>query len=84
LNQINQVKLDKKSIQQLRIRFIVTSILFIGFLAWISSGELLSKNMSPVGVEPLIISAIICGNLLVSVIILHVYRKIFNKKEKQG
>jgi hypothetical protein len=84
LNQINQMKLDKKSIQQLRIRFLVSSVVFIGFLAWISSGELLSENMSPVGVDPLKISAVISGNLLLSIIILYTYRKIFNKKRKQG
>lgn len=83
-NQINQVKLDKKSIQQLRIRFLVISVVFIGFLAWISSGELLSENMSPVGVDPIKISAVISGNLLLSMIVLYAYRKIFNEKRKQG
>ena len=84
LNQINKVKMDRKSLNQFRIRFIFTSIIFMAFLAWISSGELLSKNMSPIGVDPLIISAIIAINLFLSFLIYYLYPLLFKKKEMQG
>ena len=83
-NKINKVNLDRKSIIQLRMRFIVSSVIFIGLLAWITSGELLSENMAPIGVNPIIISSVIAANLLLALVIVQLIARISNNKKSKG
>ena len=84
INLINKVRLDTRSARQLKIRFIVISIIFIAIVSWLSSGSLLSENMSPVGVNPLIMSASISVQLLLALLIVYIFPRLFKKKVKQG
>jgi hypothetical protein len=84
LSLINKVKLDSKSVNQLKLRFIFISVSFLALVSIISSGSLLTENMSPVGVNPLLISAVIALHLLLVMLIMYLYPLIFKKKAKQG
>jgi hypothetical protein len=84
LSLINKVKLDSKSVNQLKIRFIFISVSFLALISILSSGSLLTENMSPVGVNPLLISAVIALHLLLVMLIMYLYPFIFKKKVKQG
>lgn len=84
LSLINKVKLDSKSVNQLKIRFIFISVSFLALVSILSSGSLLTENMSPVGVNPLLISAVIALHLLLVMLIMYLYPFIFKKKVKQG
>ncbi len=84
LNQIKQLELDVKSKRQIYIRFFVTSILGAAALAFVTSGSLISANMSPVGVNPLYISAVVAAHLLLVLLLIQLLPKVFNKKAKQG
>jgi len=84
INLIKRVKLDTRSSRQLKIRFIAISIIFFALASWLSSGSLLSENMSPVGVNPLIMSAVVAGQLLLALLLLYTFPLLFKKKVKQG
>jgi hypothetical protein len=84
INLIKRVKLDTRSSRQLKIRFIAISIIFFALASWLSSGSLLSENMSPVGVNPLIMSAVVAGQLLLALLLLYAFPLLFKKKVKQG
>ncbi len=45
---------------------------------------LFSENMSPVGVNPLIMSAVVAGQLLLALLLLYTFPLLFKKKVKQG
>jgi len=81
---INKVKLDSKSIRQLKIRFIFISLAFLVLISAVSSGSLLSTNMSPVGVNPLFISAVVLAHLFSTTLVMYLYPLIFKKNVKQG
>ena len=81
---INKVKLDSKSIRQLKIRFIFISLAFLALISAVSSGSLLSTNMSPVGVNPLFISAVVLAHLFSTMLVMYLYPLIFKKNVKQG
>ena len=66
------------------IAFLESSIIFFALAAWLSSGSLLSENMSPVGVNPLIMSAVVAGQLLLALLLLYIFPLLFKKKVKQG
>jgi len=82
INIIKRVKLDTRSSRQLEIRFIAISTIFFALAAWLSSGSLLSENMSPVGVNPLIMSAVVAGQLLLALLLLYTFPLLFKKKVK--
>jgi len=84
LSYINKVKLDSKSIRQLKIRFIFISLAFLALISAVSSGSLLSANMSPVGVNPLFISAVVLAHLFSTMLVMYLYPLIFKKNVKQG
>ena len=81
---INKQKIDNKSKQQITIRFFLISILVPAVFAFISSGSLLSANMSPVGVNPLRISAIFALQTLIVFIVVKFLPKLFKKKQSEG
>jgi len=84
LNNIKQLNLDIKSKQQIYIRFFVLSILGAAVLAFITSGSLISANMSPVGVNPLHISAVVAAHLLLVLLLIQLLPRLVKKKAKQG
>ena len=65
-------------------RFFITSILGAAILAFITSGSLISANMSPVGVNPLHISAVVAAHLLLVLLLIQLIPRLFKKKAKQG
>ena len=70
--------------RQIYIRFFVISILGAAVLAFITSGSLISTNMSPVGVNPLHISAVVAAHLLLVLLLIQLLPRLFKKKAKQG
>jgi hypothetical protein len=81
---INKISLDKKSKQQLIIRFFVISILGIMLISFVTSGSLISSNMSPVGVSPFRIAALVAVHLVVVFSLMQLLPKLFKKKVQQG
>ena len=81
---ISKLKLDPKSIWQLKIRFIFISVAFVALASFISSGSLISENMSPVGVNPILISIVVAAHLLLVMLFMYLYTLIFRKKVSQG
>jgi len=81
---IDKISLDKKSKQQLVIRFFVISILGIMLISFITSGSLISSNMSPVGVSPVRIAALVAVHLVVVFSLMQLLPKLFKKKVQQG
>ena len=84
LNKIKALDIDKKSKQQLYLRFLIISVLGSAILAFVSSGSLISANMNPVGVNPLRIGAIVFGHILLAFIATQYFPKLFKKKVKQS
>ena len=84
LNKIKALDIDKKSKQQLYLRFPIISVLGSAILAFVSSGSLISANMNPVGVNPLRIGAIVFGHILLAFIATQYFPKLFKKKVKQS
>ena len=81
---ISNLKLNKKDIQQLKLRFLVISISGSVILAFITSGSLISANMSPVGVNPLRIGLVVAGQLLLVMLVMHLISIILKKKQDKG
>jgi len=81
---IDKISLDKKSKQQLIIRFFVISILGIMLISFVTSGSLISSNMSPVGVSPVRIAALVAVHLVVVFSLMQLLPKLFKKKVQQG
>ncbi len=84
LNKIKVLDIDKKSKQQLNLRFLLLSVLGSAILAFISSGSLISANMNPVGVNPLRIGAIVFVHILLAFLVIHYLPKLFKKKDMQS
>jgi hypothetical protein len=84
LNKIKALDIDKKSKQQLYLRFLIISVLGSAILAFVSSGSLISANMNPVGVNPLRIGAIVFGHILLAFLVTQYFPKLFKKKDKQS
>ncbi len=84
LHLISNLKFNKKDIQQLKLRFLVISISGSVILAFITSGSLISANMSPVGVNPLRIGLVVAGQLLLVMLVMHLISIILKKKQDKG
>ena len=83
LKKIKTLNIDKKSKQQLHLRFLLLSVLGTAILAFVSSGSLISANMNPVGVNPLRIGAIVFVHILLAFLVIHFLPRMFKKKNKQ-
>ena len=81
---IGKLKLDPKSVWQLKIRFIFISVAFVALVSFFSSGSLISENMSPVGVNPILISSVVAAHLILMMLFMYFYTLIFRKKVSQG
>jgi hypothetical protein len=81
---IDKISLDKKSKQQLITRFFVISIFGIMLISFFTSGSLISSNMSPVGVSPVRIAALVAVHLVVVFSLMQLLPKLFKKKVQQG
>jgi hypothetical protein len=84
LNKVNKLQIDKKSKQQLVLRFLIFSVLGSALLAFVSSGSLISANMNPVGVNPLRISAIVFAHIAIAYLLMLLLPKLFKKKSNQS
>jgi hypothetical protein len=84
INLINKQKIDEKSKQQITIRFFLISTFIPAIFAFISSGSLLSANMSPVGVNPIRIGAVFALQVLIVFILVKYLPRLFNKKQGEG
>ena len=84
LNRVNRLQIDKKSKQQLVLRFLLLSVLGSALLAFISSGSLISANMNPVGVNPLRISLIMFAHITIAYLLMLLLPKLFKKKSNQS
>jgi len=84
INLINKQKIDEKSKQQKTIRFFLISTFIPAIFAFISSGSLLSANMSPVGVNPFRIGAIFALQVLIVFILMKYLPKLFKKKQGES
>jgi hypothetical protein len=84
INLLNKQKIDDKSKQQIIIRFFLISTLTPAVFAFISSGSLLSANMSPVGVNPIRIGAVFALQALAVFILMKYLPKLFKKKQDEG
>jgi hypothetical protein len=84
LNKVNKLQIDKKSKQQLVLRFLLFSVLGSALLAFVSSGSLISANMNPVGVNPLRISAIVFAHITIAYLLMLLLPKLFKKKSNQS
>jgi hypothetical protein len=84
INLINKQKTNEKSKQQITIRFFLISALMPAIFAFISSGSLLSANMSPVGVNPIRIGAIFALQTLIVFIVFKFLPKLFKKKQSES
>jgi hypothetical protein len=84
LNKIKGLNIDKKSKQQLHLRFLLLSVIGAAILAFISSGSLISANMNPVGVNPLRIGAIVFVHIFLAFLVIQYLPKLFKKKDKQS
>ena len=81
---IDKQKIDAKSKMQITIRFFIISTFTPVIFAFISSGSLLSANMSPVGVNPIRIGAVFALQTFVVFIIMKYLPKLFKKKQGKG
>jgi hypothetical protein len=84
LNKIKALNIDKKSQQQLHLRFLLLSVFGSAILAFVSSGSLISANMNPVGVNPLRIGAIVFVHIVLAFLVIQYLPKLFKKKDKQS
>jgi len=84
LNKIKALNIDKKSKQQLHLRFLLLSVFGSAILAFVSSGSLISANMNPVGVNPLRIGAIVFVHIVLAFLVIQYLPKLFKKKDKQS
>jgi hypothetical protein len=84
LNKIKSLDVDKKSKQQLQLRFLLLSVFGSAILAFISSGSLISANMNPVGVNPVRIGAIVFVHILLAFVVIQYSPRLFKKKDKQS
>jgi hypothetical protein len=84
INLISKQKIDAKSKQQITIRFFLISTFIPAIFAFISSGSLLSANMSPVGVNPIRIGAIFALQVFTVFILMKYLPKLFKKKQGES
>jgi hypothetical protein len=84
LTLIFKLNIDTKSKRQLILRFFILSILGVMIIAFITSGSLISSNMSPVGVNPLRIGAVVTAHLLLVLLLMILLPKVFKKKDSKG
>jgi hypothetical protein len=84
INLINKQRVDAKSKQQITIRFFLISTFIPVIFAFISSGSLLSANMSPVGVNPIRIGAVFALQVLIVFILVKYLPRLFKKKQGEG
>ena len=84
LSLITKLKVDLKSKRQLILRFFTISIVGVMIISFITSGSLISSNMSPVGVNPLRIGAVVTAHLLVVLLLMKLLPMVFKKKVRQG
>jgi hypothetical protein len=84
LNQIKLLEIDKKSKQQLYLRFLILSVFGSAILAFVSSGSLISTNMNPVGVNPVRIGAVVFVHILLAFLAVQYLPRLFKKKDKQS
>jgi hypothetical protein len=84
LNKIKSLDVDKKSKQQLQLRFLLLSVFGSAILAFVSSGSLISANMNPVGVNPVRIGAIVFVHILLAFVVIQYSPRLFKKKDKQS
>jgi hypothetical protein len=84
INLINKQRVDAKSKQQITIRFFLISTFIPAIFAFISSGSLLSANMSPVGVNPIRIGAVFALQVLIVFILMKYLPRLFKKKQDEG
>ena len=81
---INKQRVDAKSKQQITIRFFLISTFIPAIFAFISSGSLLSANMSPVGVNPIRIGTVFALQVLIVFILVKYLPRLFKKKQGEG
>ena len=84
LDLISKLDINKKSKLQLKIRFVAISIAGAAILAFITSGSLISANMSPVGVNSLRICVVIAAQLLLVILVMYLKSIILEKKQVKG
>ena len=84
INLISKQRVDAKSKQRITIRFFLISTFIPAIFAFISSGSLLSANMSPVGVNPIRIGAAFALQVLIVFIIMKYLPRLFKKKQGEG
>ena len=84
INLINKQRVEAKSKQQITIRFFLISTFIPAIFAFISSGSLLSANMSPVGVNPIRIGAVFALQVLTVFILMKYLPRLFKKKQGEG
>jgi hypothetical protein len=84
LHKIKTLRIDKKSERQIQLGFLLLSVFGSAILAFISSGSLISANMSPVGVNPVRISAIVFVHIMVAFLVIQYLPKLFKRKDKQS
>jgi len=84
LSKIKALGIDRKSKQQLHLRFLFLSVFGSAILAFVSSGSLISSNMNPVGVNPIRISAIVLIHVLLAFVVIQYLPKLLKKKAKQS
>ena len=81
---INKQKIDAKSKIQITVRFFIISTFTPMIFAYISSGSLLSANMSPVGVNPVRIGAVFAIQIFIVFILMKYLPQLFKKKQGKG
>ena len=84
LSLIFKLNIDTKSKRQLILRFFIVSIAGVMIISFITSGSLISSNMSPVGVSPLRIGAVVTAHLLLVLLLMILFPKVFKKKDSKG
>jgi hypothetical protein len=81
---INKQKIDAKSKMQITVRFFIISTFTPMIFAYISSGSLLSENMSPVGVNPVRIGAVFAIQIFIVLILMKYLPQLLKKKQGKG
>ena len=84
INLINKQRVDAKSKRQITIRFFLISTFIPAIFAFISSGSLLSANMSPVGVNPIRIGTVFALQVLIVFILVKYLPRLFKKKQGES
>jgi hypothetical protein len=84
LSLIFKLNIDRKSKRQLILRFFIVSIAGVMIISFITSGSLISSNMSPVGVNPLRIGVVVTAHLLLVLLLMILLPKVFKKKDSKG